>query len=450
MNLGKETEILEFKKTTGELRDAMDDICGILNKHGEGKLYFGVKPNGEVIGQMVSNSSLDDVAKYIKNAIKPTIYPQINEVLLDGKTCIEVVFFGTERPYSSYGRYFKRVSDRSEEMTPSELKRMMTSTDYTSTWENNLTKFGIDAVDKEALHNYYLKAISCGRLEPLLDYDESELLIGLGLLQDGKLTNAGYYLFSNKKPVVLKMATYVTDQRIHFSDIRRIEDNIYNLINSANAYVKDKMNWRVELKGAVEREEIPEVPVEALREIIVNSFAHADYRETTENEIDITPTMIEIYNPGVFPVNLKPEMFVNEKRKSMPRNKVILNTLYKCKEVEVFGSGFKRVYNLCGKLNINVDYKLYDDGFSFVFYRKNVTLNVTKEVTINETLKLSNTDLKVLNKLKENPIFTREELAKELGLTTRTIQRSINKLISNGKIIRIGSRKSGYWEVINE
>lgn len=42
------TEILEFKKTTGELRDAMDDICGILNKHGEGKLYFGVKPNGEL------------------------------------------------------------------------------------------------------------------------------------------------------------------------------------------------------------------------------------------------------------------------------------------------------------------------------------------------------------------------------------------------------------------
>lgn len=33
MNLGKEKEILEFKKTTGELRDAMDDICGILNKH---------------------------------------------------------------------------------------------------------------------------------------------------------------------------------------------------------------------------------------------------------------------------------------------------------------------------------------------------------------------------------------------------------------------------------
>ena len=44
-------------------------------------------------------------------------------------------------------------------------------------------------------------------------------------------------------------------------------------------------------------EQIPEIPMEALREIIVNSFAHADYRGLSENEIDITPTQVEI--PGV-------------------------------------------------------------------------------------------------------------------------------------------------------
>ena len=37
--------------------------------------------------------------------------------------------------------------------------------------------------------------------------------------------------------------------------------------------------------------------MEALKEIIVNSFAHADYRGLSENEIDITPTQVEI--PGV-------------------------------------------------------------------------------------------------------------------------------------------------------
>ena len=54
MDLGKETETLEFKKTTGELEEAMISISSILNKHGVGALYFGVKPNGDVIGQDVA------------------------------------------------------------------------------------------------------------------------------------------------------------------------------------------------------------------------------------------------------------------------------------------------------------------------------------------------------------------------------------------------------------
>lgn len=54
MNLGKESENLEFKKTTGETKEAMISIASILNKHGVGTLYFGVKPNGDVVGQNVS------------------------------------------------------------------------------------------------------------------------------------------------------------------------------------------------------------------------------------------------------------------------------------------------------------------------------------------------------------------------------------------------------------
>ena len=49
-NLGKESETLEFKKTTGEIKEGMISICSILNKHGVGTLYFGIKPNGDVIG----------------------------------------------------------------------------------------------------------------------------------------------------------------------------------------------------------------------------------------------------------------------------------------------------------------------------------------------------------------------------------------------------------------
>jgi len=455
MNLGIESETLEFKKTTGEVDKAMDNIASMLNKHGHGTLYFGVSPNGEVTGQQISASSLDDVAKKIKAAIKPMIYPEIRQEVLDGKTVIRVDFSGKEKPYSSFGRYFKRVFDRTEEMTPDELKRMMADTDKSSYWENNLTEYGIESLDTDALEEFYKKAVSCGRLEEMAKYDAVELLTGLGLLERGKLTNAGYYLFSNKKPVVLKLAVYVTDERINFSDIDRVEDNIFNLIRKGFAYIKEHINWSVQAGEGTSRIEVPEIPVEAIREIVVNSFAHADYRGISENEIDITPTRVEIYNPGAFPSGLSPEMFARQRIRSMPRNKVILSTLYKSKDVELFGSGFRKVYALCDKFNIRVEAAYENDGFSFSFYRDILQGHDTENVTINDTENVSDrtaetkisTEMKVYVLLKEDPTQTREKLAEKTGRTVRTIQRALDKLSGDGKIRRIGSSKAGYWEV---
>lgn len=456
MNLGIESETLEFKKTTGEADKAMDNIASMLNKHGHGTLYFGVSPNGEVTGQQISASSLDDVAKKIKAAIKPMIYPEIKHETLEGKEVIRVDFSGKEKPYSSFGRYFKRVFDRTEEMTPDELKRMMAETDTSSYWENNMTGYGLEAVDMPALEEFYKRAVSCGRLEEMPEFDAEELLTGLGLCESGKLTNAGYYLFSNRKPVVLKLAVYVTDERINFSDIGRVEDNIFNLIRKGFSYIKEHINWRVVPGNGTSRIEVPEIPVEAVREIIVNSFAHADYRGISENEIDITPTRIEIYNPGEFPDGLSPEMFARQRIRSMPRNKVILNTLYKSKDVEIFGSGFRKVYALCDKDNIKVEAAYENDGFSFSFYRDINSLPVTENVTESDIINVTgqnpnfmgSTAERVYVLLKEDPTQTRERLANQTGRTVRTIQRALDKLSDEGKIKRIGSTKAGYWEVL--
>ncbi len=449
MNLGIENETLEFKKSTGELRDAMDDISAMLNKHGHGVLYFGVKPNGDVCGQEVSANSLNDVATYIKTAIKPMIYPQIEKITIEDKNVIKVTLTGTERPYSSYGRYFKRVHDRAEDITPDELKHMMLNNDFSSIWENNLTPYGLESLDSKALLSFYKKSVACGRLEPLPEYNEEELLTILGLYKDGKLNNAGYFLFSSKEPTVLKMAVYATDQRINFLDINRVHDNIYNLIDIASVYINQHMNWKVEFDGqSTSRIEVPEVPVDAIREIVVNAFAHANYRSITEHEITITPSFIEIYNPGEFPINYKPEDFAEHRIGSMPRNRKILDILYKSKDVEVQGSGIRKTLESCKNSNTTYKYYLNDLGFRFIFYRKNATVG-TINGTINGTLKFNNTDNEIIKILREHPEYTKEQMAELTGKGARTIQRSLDKLKENGKLVRIGSKKNGYWEVID-
>jgi len=42
----KESETREFKKSTSELKEAVISIAAMLNKHGRGEVYFGIKNDG--------------------------------------------------------------------------------------------------------------------------------------------------------------------------------------------------------------------------------------------------------------------------------------------------------------------------------------------------------------------------------------------------------------------
>ena len=236
MNLGKETETLEYKKTTGEMREAMISITAILNKHGIGTLYFGVKPSGEVIGQDVAESSLRDVSRAVYENIKPQIYPAIEEVILDGKHLIKVEFSGENAPYSAAGRYYLRTADEDREVTPNELKAFFNANKYREIWEKEKSDAQVKQIDKSAIKSFWQKAVSTGRL-PNGKYTCPIVLKRFGLLYDNHLTNAGEVLFGNTHPVSLKAGIFATDEKLTFLDMKLFEDNIYNLLHIAEEYI---------------------------------------------------------------------------------------------------------------------------------------------------------------------------------------------------------------------
>ena len=104
------------------------------------------------------------------------------------------------------------------------------------------------------------------------------------------------------------------------------------------------------------------------------------------------------------------------------------------------------------KHSINVEAAYENDGFSFSFYRDTktgpVTDNVTVNVTDNSAVPQLSTKERIYMFLKEDPTQTREMLAMKVGKTIRTIQRALDKLSEEEKIKRIGSSKTGYWEVL--
>ena len=232
MNLGKESETLEFKKTTGELKEAMISISSILNKHGVGTLYFGVKPNGDVVGQDVSESSLRDVSRFVYEFIKPQIYPMIQEEVLDDRHVIKIEFHGEDYPYSAAGRYYLRTADEDREVTPAELRQFFIANEYKEKWEKTKSQCLAKQIDKATVKTFCERSVSAGRL---VDgrYTVQTVLKRFGFVDGDYLTNAGNVLFGNSHPVTLKAAIFATDEKLTFLDMQMYEDNILNLLGIA-------------------------------------------------------------------------------------------------------------------------------------------------------------------------------------------------------------------------
>ena len=202
-----------------------------------------------------------------------------------------------------------RVADESRELNPNELAQIIKTVNYKS-WERKASSVTTDQIDEKTLKEYFNDAIGCERL-PKTKYNKKQLLEKLNLLSEDKnhLNNAGRYLFSNDEPIELKMGVFATDEKNTLIDINPVRGNIFQLLKEEENYIKKNIHWSVDING-LHRNEIPEIPVEALREIIVNSFAHADYLGWSKNEIDIHPGRVAIYNPGAFPDEFVPEDFV--------------------------------------------------------------------------------------------------------------------------------------------
>ena len=65
LTAGREGGEVEFKQTTGQLERGMETLCAFLNGAG-GTVLFGVKDNGKIIGQEVSDKTKRDIAEAIR------------------------------------------------------------------------------------------------------------------------------------------------------------------------------------------------------------------------------------------------------------------------------------------------------------------------------------------------------------------------------------------------
>jgi ATP-dependent DNA helicase RecG len=444
VTLDIETEQIEYKKSTAEIKEATDSIAAILNKHQGGVLYFGVKPNGDVIGQQVSEKTLREISQAIRDRVEPRISPQITREIIGEHTCIKVEFSGSDTPYSSSNVYFIRIADEDVKMTRGQLEEFLRERyNRENPWDQRVSNKTIGDVDEATLRSYVERGKKAGRIS--FEYESvRETLDSLRLLDGDRLLNAARLCFCDPPFSLIKMAEFVgPDNDSTILDMKRDNGNLFDAVRAGWQYVLKNTRQRFEFKGD-RREEIPEIPTEAIREAVINALCHRLWEETMDVSVTVFSDRVEVFSPGPFPTGVNPEdLLLGKKRYSKSRNQLLADTLYRSKDIESFGTGLRRIQKACDAARVKVQVVTEPWGFTVVFFRPDWEKEFGEEGSNRrhneQSSALPKHSNKIFEHLAEGNIASTSHIAAALGISIPRARSILSKLVACGQIERIGA-----------
>jgi ATP-dependent DNA helicase RecG len=207
-------------------------------------------------------------------------------------------------------------------------------------------------------------------------------------------------------------------------------------------WLRGKLDIRydIEGQGAGPRKEFWEIPENVFKEAIINSLAHRDYYDRgAVTHIEVYDDRIEITNPGGLVSAISEEEFG---KRSHSRNPLIFGLFARMHLVEQVGSGINRIQDLMTSAGLLEPVFQKQGFFTLILKRPKSSLKSSLKSSVK-------TADKIMKFIKNNSRITIAELAKNLKISTRAVEKHIAQLKSSGLIERIGSDKAGYWEVVS-
>lgn len=428
MNLGAETEWVEFKRTTGELREGLISLSSMLNKHGYGTLYFGVRDDGEVTGQLIGDRTLREISQAIASHIKPQIIPTITLELLTDCNVIKVYVQGADTPYSAYGRYFMRSYDEDREISPAQLRALL------------LDKADSDIITKitapdTVLGFRQLRTLYAARG---LSVNEESFEQNLGLKSAGGGYNLMAYLLCDVNDVSIKVATFAGLDKSLL--LRRKEFGLRCLplaLEQVISYVESLNDTAVTLGGSARVEERLFEP-DAFREAWINACLHTRWDRLNPPAVYVFSDRLEIISTGGLPADLSEEEFF--RGISRPVNLKLQKIFGQLGFVEQTGHGIPLIIAKYGRQAFEIM-----DNYLNVVIPFNRRVQPVKRST--SSPELNEAQQNIYNLLAKTPQFTIEALVKASGFSDGYVRKILSQLKDLGALRRLGSRKNGHWQV---
>ena len=469
-----ESKHIEFKEEIPKKHEKfLKDIIAFANTSG-GKTIVGVvDKTGEVVGLGDQNpfKLADSISNMISDACAPQINVEITPKTLDDKTVLEVeVFHGKYCPYylTSAGKEksaYIRVNGTSrpaDARTLKELELMGQQLSYDTMREIG-EKYDPKAV-KQLMDNMYQKAIDACKndaeresVHPLTIAKLEDFGI---LCRDGKsyAPTHAYTLLTNPtdRNIKIQCALFKGMERDEFIDKKEFRGAIQEQVEEAYQFVLRHINMGAVIDGLY-RHDVYELPTRSIREIIANACLHRSYMDSSAIQVSIYDDRMEVDSPGMLYDGLNVAEALSGKSKC--RNKAIAEAFQYMKIIEGWGTGLPRLFSQCKGRGLPVPkFEEFGDGIKVTVYRKmgdervngttQTTQSTTQSTQLPDERKLSDTEISIVNAMKENSKITQSQLAANLGIDVNTVKYYVRNLSRDKVIERNGNNRSGEWVVL--
>ena len=452
----EESDRVELKREM--IKDLDKEIIAFLNARG-GTIYIGVDDKGNIVGvpQELKDEYDEKVSAVLTNNIKPNSRNKVDfsynedDVLAihvkegDSKPC-----YLTEKGPKPSGTYIrvgrsKRPADDDEILT-------MIRDSSGWLWENQISN--------EQVLTFDVLTKFANRKNLVFNRSKYKTLKLIN--EKGEFTNVGL-LLSDQNPIEVKFAVY--DKNMNFKIKKEFQGSIISIADEVLNYSELFNDTSAKIiPGQISRVETKSYPGVSLREGIINAICHADYSLPSNIKVEFFRDKVRIINPGnVYNSTLEAVLGGVQTF----RNPALVNVLYKLGFIENYGTGLQRIREAYENEELKPEFKVIDryffltlpnlnkDSYSFEANdaqneAHNSTISSTNNSTIGSTVRLSKTQVAILTLIKENKYITTTEISNKLNKELSTIKKSIKVLKDAGILARIGTNRSGHWEIAEE
>jgi ATP-dependent DNA helicase RecG len=481
---------IEFKECSNKISSsAYETVCSFSNRYG-GHLILGVSNTGVVMG--VDPACLAEIKKDFVNTlnnpakIAPTLYLSLEEIEIDGKKVLYAYIPVSSQVEICSGKIYDRVGESDLDITKStaQVANLYGRKSLLFSEREIFPYATLEHLRLDLIPRVKQMALSKNPDHPWKNMDEMALFKSAGLYEEDLRTGqkgfnlAGILLFGKDEVIRSCAPGYLTDCLVRRKNLDRYDDRLTvgtNLIEAYDLIIGFIEKHTLDRFFLINAQNIS-VRSWIAREIVSNILVHREYSSAFLARVIINQEKIitENWNRSsligkIDPHNFNPNsknpimarFFVNIARAdelgSGVRNLYYYTKIYTYgKEPELIeGDIFKTIVPIAIS-ETDKDSSDSGNGSNFVHFGSNNGSNYGSNYGSNESeygfehsLSARNEDRKrsILKYVSENPKIKYSELSEKTGLGRRTVERYLQLLKQEGKLTRVGSRNSGYWEV---